>query len=129
MIERIRLTSGACSVNGYKCQSTDPAWRDLYLDRAQPRCQASMMLLPPGRSDAPIDTHLSVPWCHRDERRETLEEQAVMECLFRVRPRIEVGSKRGKHRVKSVQFERWPDGWWIALELEPLAMAPAIVRR
>lgn len=116
-MERVQVTPETVTVLGNRVKATDPMWVGLNLSRAEPATQSCLFLMICGPDDAPIDIHLRVPWCHPEDQDGTDEDWN--DCVYRVRPKMEVG-KRWKGRVvKSLAFERWNGTWWIAFEREP----------
>jgi hypothetical protein len=116
-MDRIPVSPDTVTVLGHKVKKDDIMWTGLFLDRAEPATQSSLMLAICGKDDAPIDIHLRVPWCHPDDRTGT--EEDYNDCIYRVRPRMETGKKYKGKLVKFVAFERWNGKWWLAYELEP----------
>ena len=106
MVERIKVSPKSVTVLGDKPKGEDdPLWAGLDLARAEPRTQSTVMLAICGE-DAPEDIHLAVPWGHPEE-----------DCIYRVRPRMEVGKKWKGRTVESVAFERWDGEWFIAIAM------------
>lgn len=115
-MDRVPVSAETCTVLGYKVKTRDPEWAGLDLDRADLLQQSTLMLAICGPNDAPPDLHLSVPWCHPDDRARGEEPDG---CYYRVRPRMEPGKKWAGKKVKAVAFERWAGKWFLAIEYVP----------
>lgn len=111
MITRVPVAPETITVLGYRVKADDPRWLGLNLAKAEPRMQASLMLAIAG-DEAPEDIHLSVPWCHPDDRANGMDDDA---CRYRVRPRMKSGKRWKGRKVVSVAFERWNGKWFIAI--------------
>jgi hypothetical protein len=118
-MERVLVSPETVTVLGYKVKAGRPIWEGLFMDRAEPATQSTLMLAVCGPHEAPLDIHLRVPWCHPEDRDGT--DNDWNDCIYRVRPRMEVGKKWKGKMVKSVAFERWDGKWWIAYEVGPVA--------
>lgn len=68
------------TVNGYPARSY---WRGLRFNEAEPREKSAIMVLLVGSVKAPVDVHLSVPFCAKGE--EHLDSSFLGR--FRVRPK------------------------------------------
>lgn len=115
-MERELVTPETVEILGRRAKSeSDPLWAGLFLDRAEPAMQTSLMLMVCGADDAPIDRHLRVPWCHPSDRTGTDEDWN--DCIYRVRPRLAEGKRwRGRKVGRVHGFERWDGRWFIAFE-------------
>lgn len=110
---RVPVAPETVTVLGNKVKAADASWLGLDLDKAEPRVQASVLMMMLGPNDAPLDIHLNVPWCHPDDRADGMDDD---DCTYRVRPRMQPGKKWKGKLVKSVAFERWDGKWFIAIE-------------
>lgn len=110
MITRVPVSPETVTVLGYRVKPDDPMWLGLDLANAEPRTQASILLMMIGE-DAPEDIHLCVPWNHPDDTANGIYD----DCRYRVRPRMQAGKRWRGRLVKSVAFERWNGEWLIAL--------------
>lgn len=79
------VTAANSTVLGSCWPKSSPAWRGLYFDRAIVRTQSTLLRCVVG-PDAPHDLHLDVPWKHPDDEGEP-------DCVYRVRPRWEIGER------------------------------------
>ena len=111
-VYRVPVSPETCTVNGYNTKKGKADWEGLDLDKAQVRVQSSLWLMVLGARDAPLDIHLLTPFCHPEDRAEGHDA----DCFYRVRPKAEPGKKWKGKKVKSVSFERWDEGWYVAIE-------------
>ncbi len=111
VIKRVPVDHETVTVNGSKWRATAP-WSGLCFDLAEPAVQSTLMLAICGSQEAPIDIHLNVPWCHPDDQDGTPEDWT--DCVYRVRPRMEIGKKWKGENVNFVAFERWQGKWFVA---------------
>lgn len=110
---RVQVLPTTITVLGRNVKETSPAWNGLFLDRAVQRTRSTIAMVMFGK-DAPVDIHLDVPWCHPGERTGT--EDDWNDCVYRVRPKREIGQKwRGKP-ITGVRFEQVEGAWWIVYE-------------
>jgi hypothetical protein len=114
-MEREPVTPETVEILGSRAKGeSDPLWAGLFLDRAEPATQSTLMLAICGK-DAPLDIHLRVPWCHPSDRNGTDDDWN--DCIYRVRPRMSEGKRwRGRKVARVHGFERWGGRWFIAFE-------------
>lgn len=113
---RVPVAHDTVTVNGSKWKERAP-WSGLFFNKAEPAVQSTMMMAVCGRADAPLDIHLRVPWCHPDDQDGT--DKDWKDCIYRVRPRMEVGKKYKREVVTFVAFESWGGKWYIAYDVAP----------
>jgi hypothetical protein len=111
-VERIAVSPETVTVLGYRVKESDPRWRGLNFDRAEPRTQNSLMLVAIGPHDFE-DVHLNVPFVHPEDKARGVKDDG---CRYRVRPKIQAGKKWKGKLVTAVSFERWDGKWFIAIK-------------
>ena|ERR1043166_3164719 len=112
---RALVTHKTVTVNGSVWRESAP-WSGLSFERAKPRVQSTMMMAVCGSTEAPLDIHLDVPWCHPADQTDTPEDWN--DCVYRVRPRMEVGKKWKGKKITFVAFENWDGKWYVAYDVE-----------
>jgi hypothetical protein len=110
-IQRIPVTADNTTVLGHRVKATSPMWAGLDFDGAEPRQQNSAILAIAGPHEG-LDVHLSVPFLHPEDKARGMKHDG---CMYRVRPRAQVGKKFGGRKVTAVAFEKWNGRWCIAI--------------
>lgn len=116
---RLPVDATTCTILGNHYKQTDAAWTGLDLDHAKVRTQSTIMLVLVGK-DAHYDLHLDVPWCHPSDQTGSPDD---FDCVYRVRPKMEPGSKWKGKKVQTVGLSRDDGAWWIDVEFAPTAAA------
>lgn len=102
---RLPIDATTCTILGNHYKQTDAAWTGLDLARAELR-------------KWPGDHHLAIPWAHPEDQAR-FGDNPDHWAIYRVRPKMEPGTKWKGHKVKSVGFAMADDAWWIEIEVGP----------